>query len=387
MKSEYKFQVEALRKLPDPVNPEKWERYYAICNVKNLPDDFPMETNPRKQNLGTKVAKKIHDGLTGEETGQMFHLLNRGILLSAENVAFNNSNNEVTILMSNHEVHGLVDGGHSYKIILDNRSELTREQFITIEILKGIHDDFQEIAGARNTSVQVKEKSLAELEGKLGVVHQIVASEPFAQDIAYVENDDKPIDVQEIICLLTIFHNELHAHSHPVYTYSSKGRALQVYLENNDSYRKLIPVSNKIFALHDHIKNTMGDVYNKQGGNFGNLKEIGYSKGRRKWPLLFSPRKNGAEIIKIQYDVPSGFVYPLLGALRFLLSYSKEKGSYEWKTDPIEYYNNSVGEKLVTLTFDASTELGRNPMAVGKSSRHWEGLYNYVAATFLQQKK
>jgi len=37
----------------------------------------------------------------------------------------------------------------------------------------------------------------------------------------------------------------------------------------------------------------------------------------------------------------------------------------------------------VELTLQASDELGRNPMAVGKSSRHWEGLYNYVAATYL----
>jgi hypothetical protein len=256
----------------------------------------------------------------------------------------------------------------------------------TIEVMTGIENDFEEIAGARNTSVQVKEKSLAELAGKLDIVKQIVANEAFRDDIAYVEFEEKPVDVQDIVALLTLFNNDLHAATHPVYCYSSKGSSLNVFLKNEASFRKMIPVAPLIFKLHDHIKKTMGDMYSAEGGRLGALKEVGYKNGKQKWPLFFSPKMNG-DFEKIEYDIPAGFVTPMLNALRFLLVNDQKSGAYTWRTDPIKFYDKSVGRKLVALTIDASRELGRNPMAVGKSTRHWEGLYNYVAATFLGQAK
>ena len=388
LKTEFTFKVESLRKLPDPANRERCERYFAFCDTQNLPIDFPMDTNPRQQNLKTKVAKKILGGYLGEETGPMFHLLNRGLLLSAETVHFNNQTNELTVTMSDHEKHGLVDGGHTYRIVTDpeNLQMLAFPQFVTVEIITGVEEDFELIAGARNTSVQVKEKSLAELEGRLDIVKQIVVSQPFKGDVAYVEFEDKPIDVQNIIALLTIFHNELHKNAHPVYCYSSKGRSLEVFLQNETTYRKLIPIAPSIFRLHDHVKRSMGEMYSSEGGRLGALKEVGYKDGKLKWPLYFSPKKNG-DFEKIEYDIPDGFVSPILNALRFLVIDDPKSGAYDWRTDPVSFYDRVAGRKLVSLTIDASKELGRNPMAVGKSSRHWEGLYNYVAATFLGQKK
>ena len=60
--------------------------YIAICDVKDLPGDFPMETNPREQKMTTNVAKKIKESLLN--TSELdFYLLNRGILLSAKDVS------------------------------------------------------------------------------------------------------------------------------------------------------------------------------------------------------------------------------------------------------------------------------------------------------------
>lgn len=57
------------------------------------------------------------------------------------------------------------------------------------------------------------------------------------------------------------------------------------------------------------------------------------------------------------------------------------------KVPDIKFYDKYVAEDLVELSLEASKELGRNPMAVGKSVRHWNGLYNQVAATYLKVKK
>jgi hypothetical protein len=379
-KTKYTFNVESLRKFADPQAPAR-SRYFAVVDTRFLPADFPLETNPREQNLNSKVARKIRDSFLGPETSTLFHLLNRGLLLSAETVAYDNQKDEITIVMSSPQTHGIVDGGHTYKVITENQASVSEPRYVTLEIMTGVEEDFEAIAGARNTSVQVKEKSLAELEGKLEVIKNAIKGLPFDSDVAYKENEEKSIDVLDVIAVMTIFHNERHS-SHPVYAYSSKGRTLQVYLEDVDSYKKLQSATKEIFKLHDHIKRTFPELYKETGGRPGALKEIGYKNGKPRWPLYFSPKVDG-DFERTAYDVPSGFVYPILGAMRFLLEKDSATGNYKWKTDPIKLYDKSVGKKLVELTIEASSELGRNPMAVGKSSRHWEGLYNYVAATYL----
>lgn len=381
-KTEFSFPVLAFRKIPDPIDEAKYGRHYCVAKVSDIPMDLPKETNPRKQNLNTAVAKKIKAGLLGEDTGQIFHLLNRGLLISAESVFFDNRANQLTLKLPDHDKHGLVDGGHTYEIIKENLPNLPWDQFITIEIMTGIEDDFTSIAGARNTSVQVKDKSLAELEGKLNVIKSLVAGTPFEHDINYVEFDTKEIDVLDVIAVLTIFHNELNSNQNPVYCYSAKAQTLVKYLKNPQAYLKLGMISKDIFALHDHIKRSMKELYSKKtGGDFGKLKEIGYKNGHLKFPLKFSSRIDG-EFEKLKYDIPSGFVYPILASLRFLLI-ENDQGFYNWRTDPFKFYDKKVGQDLINLTMEASKELGRNPMAVGKSVRHWNGLYNQVAATYL----
>lgn len=380
-KIEYTFPAMAVRKMPDPIDASKFFRYFVLTKVTDLPKDLPSETNPRKQNLKTSVAKKIRSGLLGEDTGQLFHLLNRGLLISAESVRFDNQTNLLTISLPNSDKHGLVDGGHTYEIIKSEIENLPFDQYVTMEIMTGIEDDFQEIAGARNTSVAVKDKSLAELEGKLDVIHTLVKGLPFEHAINYVEFDDKDIDVLDVISILTIFHNDIHkSGTHPISCYSGKSSTLSIYLKQPNSYLKLRDVVSDIFKLHDHIKRTMWDVYKTTGGDLGKLKEIGYKKGLDKFPLYYSPKIDG-EFERIKYEIPAGFVYPILGAMRFILKTGKN-GAYEWSTDPIKFYDKHIAVPLIGLTMEASKELGRNPMAVGKSVRHWNGLFNQVATTF-----
>ena len=146
-----------------------------------------MDTNPREQKLTTFVAKKIKDSLLGSELN--FFLLNRGILLSAKGVSFNNYSNEITISFEDFDVHGNVDGGHTYKTILQNREDIERDrQFVKIEILTGIEDFFDSLAAARNTSVQVQDKSIAELEDRFDIIKNALDGEKFFSRIFYKEN-------------------------------------------------------------------------------------------------------------------------------------------------------------------------------------------------------
>ena len=126
-----KFPVKSFRKIPNPLANSSNsgesipEMYQLIVDVKDIPDNIPMDTNPRKQNLDTKVAKKIKVSLLSE-TDRNFYILNRGILLSAASIVYDNINNIVTIAFDDPLVHGNVDGGHTYKVILENRDQLFR---------------------------------------------------------------------------------------------------------------------------------------------------------------------------------------------------------------------------------------------------------------------
>lgn len=60
----FNIPVESFRKIPNPYKegPSSVSQMYtAICDVKDLPEDLInwMETNPRKQNTNSGVAKKL----------------------------------------------------------------------------------------------------------------------------------------------------------------------------------------------------------------------------------------------------------------------------------------------------------------------------------------
>ncbi|MFT4005543.1 MAG: hypothetical protein QM683_07855, partial [Lacrimispora sp.] len=75
------FKAQSFRKVPNPyLKSEEGEKeaamYMVICDVKDIPDNIPMETNPREQKLTTNVAKKIKASLL--DTNELdFYLLNR----------------------------------------------------------------------------------------------------------------------------------------------------------------------------------------------------------------------------------------------------------------------------------------------------------------------
>lgn len=60
------FRVQSFRRIPNPyLKSEEGEKsaemYIAICDVKDIPDNFPMETNPREQKMTTAVAKRLRN--------------------------------------------------------------------------------------------------------------------------------------------------------------------------------------------------------------------------------------------------------------------------------------------------------------------------------------
>lgn len=170
----------SFRKLDDPFN-SKSKKFLFYVKVSDVPEGIPMATNPRDQRLTSGVAQAIKESL--ESNDGYFHLKNRGIVLSAKSCTYNNKTKEVTINFTDETLHGNIDGGHTYKIICEHQNEAL-DQFVQFEVMTGVEDIIERLAEARNTSVQVDEKSMAELQQKFDPIKEGLEGMPFFTRIA-----------------------------------------------------------------------------------------------------------------------------------------------------------------------------------------------------------
>lgn len=385
------FKTKSFRKIPNPFynsenSSDSSEMYIMICDVKDVPKDIPMETNPREQKFSTGVAKKIRTTLINERAHN-FYLLNRGLTISAKSVKYDNKNDVVTLEFEDFNVHGDIDGGHTYKIILKEQENLDYgEQYVKIEVLTGIEDIFQELAAARNTSVQVQDKSIAELEDRFNIIKDAILKEPYYNNIYFKENDKGEIDVTDIIAILNLFDIDKYPNKSesPIISYSGKGQCIKNYISihkeygdtNNNPYAKMKNIMVDIFKLYDYLEKNMRKYYSNGVSN----KKYGAVAG-------VTTRKEGKEAFEtkfykenIDYLTPNGFLYPILGAFRVLIE--EKDGKYVWKANPFEVMDK-IGAELVSSTINMSRELGNNPNATGKNKTLWMNLYMMVCMEFI----
>lgn len=380
------FPAQSFRRIPNPYaksenGDQEANMYMAICDVKSLPDNIPMETNPREQNLNTNVAKKIKASLLNSSAFD-FYLLNRGLLISAKEVQFNNYSNELTIVFSDPEVHGNVDGGHTYRTILNYRNSLDAgQQFVKIEILTGVEDIFQSLAAARNTSVQVQDKSIAELEDRFDIIKNALKDEPYMNRVFFKENDSGEIDVADLLAILMMFNINRFPdrEAFPTISYSGKKRCIDLYIQDHkefgesgqNPYVKMKNIMPDIFRLYDTIEQSMNTFYRAKnpGGRYGATKGVVIPK-----PGVGLKSKFMCRSMDVQS--PNGFIYPILGAFRALVI--EKDGVYTWKKNPFAILDK-VGPELVESTVSMSRSLGNNPQSTGKDANLWKTLYMTVA--------
>lgn len=388
------FKVDSFRKIPNPYlksqNPAETapEMYIMICDVMDLPDNIPMETNPRKQSLKTDVAKDIISSLIQPEEQRNFYLLNRGLLLSADTISFNNETSVATVTFSDIEKHGDIDGGHTYEIIKQYRASanMTRgEQYVKIEVLTGVEDMFEQLAKARNYSVKVQDKSMAELEKKFDIIKDALKDQPYFDKIRYVENEtDKEIDILTIVSILNMFNIERYPNtmdsSFPINSYSSKASCLKTYLEAyklyqdgpNNPYVKMKPIMPKIIELYDYLECNVSKFYkgdSREVKQYGKVVGVTVASDKKKfWSRFFGN--------EMQYSTVNGLLYPVIGAFRAIVE--EYDGVYRWKKDPIEVLDK-LGASLEALVIQQSRDFKNNPNATGKSLGIWQSLYSRVA--------
>lgn len=136
-------------------------------------------------------------------------------------------------------------------------------------------------------------------------------------------------------------------------------------------YLQLSRMLPTLVALYEKIQEDMPRKFRDyklavglQKGNFGNLRGVEKRNGKAK--TLFTQTA-------IDYDVSAGYIMPIFGAFRALLSKKKDGHGVEWELDPLEMWD-TVGMALVQNTFDTET----NPNAAGKMKTLWQSNYRIV---------
>lgn len=377
----FKVKANTFRKLDDPFENGKSKKYVFYVKTSDIPEGIPMATNPREQKLSSSVAKAIEESLCSNDG--YFHLKNRGIVISAGKVIFNNKKEEVTIEFDDNALHGNIDGGHTYKIICEHKDDSKIDQYVQFEIMTGVEDIIEDLARARNTSVQVDEKSMAELANKFDPIKEGLEGMPFYNRIAFKQNQIeidntngknlKMIDAREIVAIINMFNiDRFDFKTHPTQAYSSKAKMLSIYLENPEHYRKFVNIAPDIFDLYDAIETEFADAYNEAGGRYGIKKYSGYKDGR-------IVGKSKFEQNELTYKIPDGLLYPVVAAFRTLVVDNNVTGKYEWYNgvDPIKIWKKCKVE-LVNKIMSFANSIGDNPNAVGKDQNIWDLAYMTV---------
>ncbi len=382
------LRTEFNRRFPDPLNksdqdePTSIEHYILLCRAVDIPPGIPTAPNPREQDTDKTIYQEVKKSLLSE-ADPTFHLKNKGITIIAHKVDYSNHKDGLEVFFN--EDDGIVDGAHTYTIIVDNKDECPHNQFVKLEILTAIPRSFVEpIAQGLNTAVQVQTMSLANLGKRFEWIKEILNKTPYASEIAYKENEDGEFTIRDIISLMTLFNIESYpdGSTHPKVAYVSKAKALEDYLKSQNSFEKLSLILKDILELHDYVHLKGRGLYNeKYKGKGGRL-------------AFYQTRKKGYRLVFTRKETPSmlydGALYPILGAFRYLVGQKPGNGHFSWKVGSFEEVKkifDKVGADMINSTKGKSDSTGRNPNAIGKDDGHWENLYKTVALAYFENNR
>ena len=230
--------------------------------------------------MSTSVAKQLKSAVTDDSD---FDINNRGIVITAKEVKFDTSTAMLSVdLDDDISRYGILDGGHTYTAIMLERNNSPKDikKYVKLEIIVGNQLDVSELADARNTSIQVSDIALFELDDKFGFIKDALMNESYANDIAYKDNDNKRIPVADLLKLLFAFNiqrfpNDSQA---PVSAYSGKAAVFKDFKKQYETspniYRLLAPELPKLVELYEIIQKEISlkyQTYKEKEGKNPNL--------------------------------------------------------------------------------------------------------------------
>ena len=372
------------------VSPDKapLRRYYSVVPVSEIPAAWSnwLDVNARDSSAKGRVPKAIRSTLTDKP--EWFAEYNRGLTLVASHVEWDNKTNQLTLRFDDHDYHGVLDGGHTLRAILDDREESGTEaqsSYCNVEIFTGLDDtEIPDVVEARNTSKQVASKSLLNLEGSFDRLKEALGKK--ASQISWKENEDGAFDVREVIAILTALDaGSYTGNAHPVPAYSGKEACLKRFAsdEHAPSYERLYDIAGDALEMWDQIQFSLPGHYNERGpepgttGKFGRLKGVKYTPKKPKHLPFINKRT--------EYDIPTGYIYPVLSSFRAMLE--DDNGNWTWGKgiNPVQLIKEGIAADIFISSVRESINNYRNPNRTGKDTQAWTSAYQAARIHYLER--
>ena len=415
---------------------------------KNIPSEVNIRTTadmdktvPKKSVYGqieqSIKSLNIHGEFSPETNLPGFFVYrNKGISIAAKNVHKISPNEEkYEIEISDVEIHGIFDGGHTYKTILENREKEDGsfyDECVKLEVFTGfenvnneldsvgnkisIDEVINQVARGQNTTVQVTEDSIADNLGLFDPIKKVLETTIISDDIAYEQNSSNPIKAKELTAHLMAmnikaFTNKFvvgQDNSHPIASATSIAKPLAEYIESmrskkDSEYYQLIKKLPQILYLLEIIKvdgareylERSGldvpkkmDVTKKNGWFEKGIEEysgvITFARKREKGKIIPDENKFDYKLVglKSSMELKKGCYMPLLAAFRNML-FEKEDGSIEWDggfDSAIKLWQSSKYQ-LLTIMIEHAGEGGgavHRSTQLSKKSTLWRDLHSTV---------
>ncbi len=386
MASMIEFPAKQVKKMDNPVSElakDGSRKHVCYVKLQDVPQAFGqwMRTNPREQKLTTNVAKEIAKSI--DSGCKNFHEKNRGIVMSVDKFLYDNETKKVKVTLSDPDIHGNIDGGHTLKIILtkQKREELLFEQYVFFEFFTGILSPV-ELAEARNQSVQVDQRSIEELNKSFESIKEALQNETFYNRIAFKQNEHAGekniIDVRDIIAVMNMFNQELYpksGESQPISSYTAKEASLSRFLRLKESRDQIVknmtPIIPDIFAIWEMVETTFADKGNTVNRTYRKKKMSRYVDERT--VINYSMFGN----TPMNYVLPKGLIFPIVAAFRALVKVDKSTQEYTWSIPPKKVWDK-LGGKLINIIMTSAEDLSDSPDTVAKSPNTWDLLFKEI---------
>lgn len=383
MRVEYTFKSAIVRRIPDPnFKDDGMETYTFLMRCKDVPPEIGDEPNARTTNTRKQTYKRVGESLLeqdGTDPGT-FHLKNKGITIIAESVKQKRGGSEYVVEMDTGE-HGIVDGGHTYALIQENKDSIPEDQYVRIDVRTGIPLPWiPMISGGLNTAVQVQSMSLENLGSSFDWVKDALGG--YKTEIAWNENESgKYLDARDLTAIMCLLNpiafpnfsddsNETQL-QHPTVSYASKEKALERFKSDPKNFKQMKPILLEALELHDYIASSAREVWNRtpQSTKAGLMKIIEHKKKGYDFPFIGK---------KSEYRLTKPALYPILGAFRWFVRQNSLSGDLEWVTDfpKIKKFWDEEGRGMIVIVNDTLKDLGYSLTSLGKNNNLWRILHS-----------
>lgn len=374
----FKFKVSSFRNQYE--SPDGRRLCTFTAPVSNIPAEWEewRDVNVRDTNMRGDVFNAIVDTLRNEPGEMIFR--NLGITILCPEVEFDNKTNEVTVVFSDKEKHGIANGGHTFSAIREVLRTVHVDAEVKVECIVGNieTDDRVSIVDGRNRSRAAQTHSLENLRKSYRFIEDALTSPYYRDRIAYSEfevdqnNKRKDISIREILSYIYCL-DAFDKNTHPIEAYSAKGAVVDFYAgkdekgkERNSTFERTKKILPDILRLRDVVYRDLPKAYNDIGGKFGGLDTMGVSKYKEPHPLKFLEDVT-------EFNYPDGFIYPILAGFR---KHIDHRGEWSWKKDPFNVWK----EKKCDVASAIKDAVGafQNANKMGKAGATWRMCYDSI---------